>query len=534
MVPDNGVFSIVFGSMNPLYLDHSVYDLFYLGVKVDSDAEMTPRQEVTSVGSAHTAWTALNVVCTGCVSPAELSFTPGDITAVNTAATSGLTVGSTSGDVALNVNFAGGGTTNTVARSDHNHDAAYVNVAESNSVTSAMIHDGAIMNTDINASAAIAGSKLASDGSVMKSLIPGANVSVTNNNNGSWTVNSTSGSSGWSLTGNASTTPGTNFIGTTDNQALEVKVNNTRALRIEPNATSPNIIGGYSGNTILSGALGATISGGGESGNVNTITDDYGTIGGGGNNQTSNNVGTSVDATFATVDGGSGNVASGPASTVCGGSPNTAGGVAATVAGGGSNIASNLYTTVSGGGANTANAPGSTVGGGASNIASGEASSVGGGNSNSAENYYSTVAGGAKNVAGGISSAVGGGAWNAASAALSTVLGGYEASADQYGQMAYAGSCFVESPGCRGKAQASLYVLRNITTDGNLKELFLDGELQTERIKVGINRTMTFEILVTARSSAGDSGGFKIWGTVENYFGTTSLIHAWGEEWGAR
>jgi hypothetical protein len=51
----------------------------------------------------------------------------------------------------------------------------------------------------------------------------------------------------WSLTGNAGTNPGTNFLGTTDNQALEFKVNNARALRLEPNATSPNIIGGYSG-----------------------------------------------------------------------------------------------------------------------------------------------------------------------------------------------------------------------------------------------------------------------------------------------
>ncbi len=39
----------------------------------------------------------------------------------------------------------------------------------------------------------------------------------------------------WSLNGNSGTTPGTNFLGTTDNQALELKVNGQRALRIEPN-----------------------------------------------------------------------------------------------------------------------------------------------------------------------------------------------------------------------------------------------------------------------------------------------------------
>jgi len=36
----------------------------------------------------------------------------------------------------------------------------------------------------------------------------------------------------WSKTGNAGTTPGTNFIGTTDNQDLVIKVNNTEGMRI--------------------------------------------------------------------------------------------------------------------------------------------------------------------------------------------------------------------------------------------------------------------------------------------------------------
>ncbi len=37
---------------------------------------------------------------------------------------------------------------------------------------------------------------------------------------------------GWGLNGNAGTTPGTNFIGTTDSQAFVVKTNNTEALRV--------------------------------------------------------------------------------------------------------------------------------------------------------------------------------------------------------------------------------------------------------------------------------------------------------------
>ena len=85
----------------------------------------------------------------------------------------------------------------------------------------------------------------------------------------------------WSVTGNSGTNPTTNFLGTTDNIAFEVKVNGVRALRIEPNATSPNVIGGYSGNSVSAGIYGATVGGGGVSGSVNQVSDNYGTVGGG-------------------------------------------------------------------------------------------------------------------------------------------------------------------------------------------------------------------------------------------------------------
>src|SRR3954451_14869607 len=64
----------------------------------------------------------------------------------------------------------------------------------------------------------------------------------------------------WRLGGNAGTTPGANFLGTTDNQALQFHVNGVRALRLEPNATSPIVIGGYAGNAVTAGASGATIA----------------------------------------------------------------------------------------------------------------------------------------------------------------------------------------------------------------------------------------------------------------------------------
>jgi hypothetical protein len=75
------------------------------------------------------------------------------------------------------------------------------------------------------------------------------------------------------------------WLGTIDMQALELRVNGERALRLEPNDTSPNVIGGLSGNAVTAGVVGATIGGGGEWSGTNWVTDHYGTVGGGVNNQ---------------------------------------------------------------------------------------------------------------------------------------------------------------------------------------------------------------------------------------------------------
>lgn len=239
----------------------------------------------------------------------------------------------------------------------------------------------------------------------------------------------------WSLTGNAGTSS-SSFLGTTDNQALELRVNNARALRLEPNAESPNLIGGLSVNWVTVGAVGATIGGGGAPSDAwggpyyNRVTDDYGTVGGGKENQAGDNAGATDDAPYSTVAGGLGNTASGAtggnggAATVGGGAWNTASGGGATIAGGIGNTASGNDATVGGGTGNVVTATLATVGGGADNTASDEGATVGGGGGNTASGVYGTVGGGGYNTASGGAATIGGGEGNTASGGGVTIGGG--------------------------------------------------------------------------------------------------------------
>jgi len=176
----------------------------------------------------------------------------------------------------------------------------------------------------------------------------------------------------WKLGGNSGTNPSVNFLGTTDETALELRANNARILRLEPNDFSPNLIGGYSDNGITSGVFGATIGGGGWSGFENRVTDLYGTVGGGANNRAGNADTTVDNAIYATVGGGYGNQASGNVATVGGGSGNQAIGSSATISGGFGNQASNWYATVGGGADNQADGNYATIPGGRDNSASGD------------------------------------------------------------------------------------------------------------------------------------------------------------------
>lgn len=291
-------------------------------------------------------------------------------------------------------------------------------------VTGGHVQDFSLTDVDISENASISGSKLASDGSVVKSLAGGDNVSVVDHSDGSWTIHSSTGSD-WGLTGNTGTNPAVNFLGTTDNQALEIRVYDMRALRLEPHLTSPNFIAGYSGNSVTAGVVGSTIGGGGESASENLVTDNYGTVGGGKGNVAGDEDGTNIDASHATVGGGRENVAQGMYATIGGGWGNMVVANNATIGGGGiydlgasdanrvtddygtvgggtNNQAGNqfgdtrdaMYATVGGGAHNTASEDGATVGGGNLNTASGVSATIGGGSANQVTAWFGTIAGG--------------------------------------------------------------------------------------------------------------------------------------------
>jgi hypothetical protein len=236
-------------------------------------------------------------------------------------------------------------------------------------------------------------------------------------------------------------------------------------LRTDPSAAVPNILGGSNGNLVDGGVSGATIGGGGGAGEINHVTGDHGTIGGGSQNTAGvrGTVGGGQNnqaRSNATVGGGLGNAASDQGATVGGGQDNTASYLYGTVGGGLQNLVSayggtiaggapantsdpsgtrnrvvDHYGTIGGGGNNQAgsddgildNAHWATVGGGQDNAALADSATIGGGDQNQAIGPYATVAGGRTNVAGGTNvyhAAVGGGVDNEATGSEATVSGG--------------------------------------------------------------------------------------------------------------
>jgi len=165
--------------------------------------------------------------------------------------------------------------------------------------------------------------------------------------------------SAWRLTGNSGTSPTNgNFVGTADNQPLELWVNGARALRLEPNTNgAPNVLGGSPNNLVDAGVIGGFIGGGGATtylgtAYTNQVSADFGVIDGGAGNMIQSN------ALSSTIGGGTGNTiqTSAANSTIGGGLDNAIqnGAQAAVIGGGQQNVIETF-------------ARGSTIGGGYAN-----------------------------------------------------------------------------------------------------------------------------------------------------------------------
>src|SRR5713101_7701747 len=334
-----------------------------------------------------------------------------------------------------------------------------------NAVAGASIQNGAITAAKI-----ASGQVVKSLNSLKDDVVLGVQAPLMLGMNGNTLQLSLSGGAGWNLSGNSGTSSN-NFLGTIDNQPLEVRVNSARALRLEPTSDTPNVIGGFSGNYAQPGLPGVTIGGGGTAINnqPNNVTSNgyYGTIAGGYDNTVGGYGafigGGSVNVAsgdFATIAAGQFNTASYPDTTVSGGQSNRATYYFATVGGGVDNVASGSFSMVAGGGHNTASGTGAFVGGGGGdngldlsfpNRADGEwsvigggiyntvqgatfASTIGGGGHNTIEldAQNATISGGAYNTTGGNYATVGGGYQNTSMGASATVGGGYQNTSSGY------------------------------------------------------------------------------------------------------
>ena len=235
----------------------------------------------------------------------------------------------------------------------------------------------------------------------------------------------------WQLSGNSGTTPGVNFVGTSDNEPLELHVNGQRALRLEVGGPStlsgsstptgaPNVIGGSQLNSVASGVVGAVIGGGGAtnfSGEIFTnsigVASDFSIIGGGIDNviQTNCAVSTIAGGRVNTIENNSYN------STISGGAVNDIG-------------TNSIYSTIGGGNFASIgdNSDHSTIGGGAYNeiLDNSDYSTIAGGEGNEIDVYsdHSTIAGGQNNYVGDYWAAIGGGDNNTNYADAGTIAGG--------------------------------------------------------------------------------------------------------------
>ncbi|MDB6111881.1 MAG: hypothetical protein JWR69_3631 [Pedosphaera sp.] len=241
------------------------------------------------------------------------------------------------------------------------------------------------------------------------------------------TVGGLSASNFWQLGGNAGTTAGVNFLGTTDDQPLEFRVNGQRALRLELNPGGPaNFFAGDNEGGIFgsTGHVGLTIGGGGS----NFVAPDFGTIAGGSGNEVAS------DSEYGFIGGGTVNTIGSISkyATIGGGSNNFVHDGYGFIGGGELNFVDwGDHAVISGGSSNRIGVwpygppSGATVGGGVGNaILCGAVGTIGGGSGNKVgtnltylvplDGSAGTIAGGGSNIVTGVYGSVPGGLRNVA------------------------------------------------------------------------------------------------------------------------
>jgi hypothetical protein len=379
ILDSTGLFNCTLGAVdNPLPDAQAMDRPIWLGISIDGGLELRPLTEVTA--SAYALNVADNAITTGKLADGAVSSGKLADGAVTTAK---LDDGAVTADK-LNMNYV---STISIDGQQISGKGTNLNITGGNGI------------------------KVAYNPTSQSIILAGAD----NTGEGGF---KTLGSDGdWTLVGNSGTIPGTNYVGTSDNVAFDVDVNATRVVEYRPNATSPNILGGYSGNTIGS-VHGATIAGGGYSGHINSISGNFAFIGGGSSNSTNT-------AIYTFIGGGAFNIIGGDDdddenySVIGGGDSNYVDAMYSFIGGGHSNVISdNTMATIGGGEINDIQDNNyGTIGGGKYNYLSTPSSSYGG---------YSTIAGGDTNIIYGDFITIGGGKHNWAVTSLgNTYNAGY-------------------------------------------------------------------------------------------------------------
>lgn len=398
VTPDaNGGFSVLLGEVNAIPDSVFALDNVFLSLKVDTDPEMSPRQQIVSSGYAYRVGT-IDGAAGGTIS-GDLSITGKATLGGSNTNTGGESfVAGASNTVTDLGSTVGGGISNVSSGPQSTVSGGYNNTASTFRATVG----GGSYNRARGEYSTVAGGGGAADADSNSANSDYATVGGGRSNSAGGTYGTIAGGVGNTVSGDR------------------------------------NTIGGGSGNE-ASGTF-ATVGGG-----VFNISSGVASFVGGGHSNT-------ADGDSATVNGGGFNTASGPGATIGGGASNTAShlyttvaggqlgdatGINAVVGGGFNNKSTSTFTTVSGGGDNIASVDRATIGGGSDNVASANRATIAGGSRNTASGGAATISGGNDNIASGALSAVPGGRYNRAAGA-NAVAAGFGAKAQHDGAVVIA------------------------------------------------------------------------------------------------